>query len=445
MQGIAIIFISFVFVLGVMILVHEFGHFAAAKLFRVRVETFALGFGKRLIGFRKGETDYCIRALPFGGYVKMAGENPMDPRSGSADEFTSHPRWQRLIISLAGPFMNIVLSVALLTGVYIVGFPEPAFLGQKARVAYLVPGSPADKAGVMKGDTIVKIEGTENPTWEDMILKVSISPGHPVNFTVLRDGKLLPKSLVPEKSADGTGMPAGWSPYPPNVVGSVEPGMPAEKAGLKAGDIVVAVNGRQVNSPQEMIDELQQVKDTSVPVTFERNGIAQTVALTPVLDKNEKGQPVYRIGTRSGEPTQIRKLAFFPALEKSFQENRRYSLLVFDLVKKMLRKEVSIRTMSGPIDIARASGEAASQPGWTPLLFLMAIISLQLGIFNLFPIPILDGGVILMLLIEGLMRRDISVQIKERVYQVAFVFLVLFAAVVIYNDILKALAGHRLP
>ena len=440
MEGFLIAFVSVVFVLGVLILVHEFGHFAAAKLFGVRVETFSLGFGKRLVGFRRGETDYRISALPFGGYVKMTGETPMDSRTGAPEEFMSHPRWQRLIIAFAGPIMNIGLAIGLLTVVYMVHYERPAYLDQRAKIGYVIPNSPADRGGVKTGDIIAKVNGIENPTWEDVLLRTMISPGTPVKLEVLRDHQVISTAVVPEKNSDEQASSPGWIPDESNVVTSLDPKMPAVKAGVKIGDVIAAVNGIPVRSTPAMVAILQQTKDAPVELTVLRNGEELKITVTPEL-KNDNGDSRYRIGMAS-EPRLINtRLPFAEALQKSLSENRSFSFLVFDLVNKLLHKQVSIKTMSSPIGIAQASGEAAREPGWTPLMKLMAIISLQLGIFNLFPIPILDGGMIVMLLIEGLMRRDISMRFKERAYQVAFVFLMLFAAVVIYNDIMKTLPG----
>jgi len=184
-------------VLGFMILIHEFGHFAAAKYFGVRVEQFAIGFGKRLIGFRRGGTDYRINALPLGGYVKMSGENPMDDRTGDPGEFLSHPRWQRFIIALAGPFMNVMLAIALLTGVYMVHFAYPADLDERAVVGWVNPDTPADKAGIQRGDTIIRVDDVQNPDWEQLEVKAALSPNQPLNFAILRDGKVMDKTLTP--------------------------------------------------------------------------------------------------------------------------------------------------------------------------------------------------------------------------------------------------------
>src|SRR6516165_10227321 len=171
-------------VLGIMILIHEWGHYAAAKFFKVRVEVFSIGFGKRLLGFRRGETDYRISAIPLGGYVKMSGENPMDERTDDPGEFLSHPRWQRFVIAIAGPFMNVVLAVGLLTVVYMVHYEYPAFVDQPGVIAYVKPGSPAAQANLQIGDRITRIGGVENPTWEAIGLKVMLSPNEQLPITI---------------------------------------------------------------------------------------------------------------------------------------------------------------------------------------------------------------------------------------------------------------------
>ena len=432
-------------VLGIMILVHEFGHYAAAKYFGVRVDVFSLGFGKRLTGFHKNGTDYRISALPLGGYVKMAGENPLESRTGAPDEFMSHPRWQRFVIAVAGPAMNILLAIVLLTGVFMVHYEHPVFLDQPAVVGWVLENSPAANAGVQTGDRIVRIDGVQNPTWEDVMIKVMVSPKQPVDVALQRGNQIIEKELLPQPEGSEQYGTIGWVPDQPITVTELEPDMPATKAGLKLGDDLVAVNGTPMRSLFDVIHYLQQNGSKSVEVTAMRNGQAVKLTMTPV-QTSDGNQKTYRLGFRS-EPVHVDKLPFAQALNRSLEENKRYSLLIVDLVRKMLERKVSIKQMEGPIGIARASGDAARQPGWTPLLGLMAMISLNLGIFNLLPIPILDGGIILLLIIEGVMRRDISMRLKQRIYETAFVFLVLFFVVVIYNDLMKALPGlaQRLP
>jgi regulator of sigma E protease len=445
MESFLIAVASMVVVLGIMILVHEFGHYAAAKWFGVRVDVFSIGFGKRLTGFRRGGTDYRISALPLGGYVKMAGENPLESRSGAPDEFMSHPRWQRFVIAVAGPAMNILLAVVLLTGVFMVHYEHPVYLDQPAVVGWVMENSPAAKAGIEPGDRIVRIDGQQNPTWEDVVLKVIVISKGPADVAIQRGNEILEKQI--QLAAQGADQydNVGWLPDEPITVTYLEKDMPAAKAGLKLGDQVVAVNGTPMRSLISVIYYLRQNGTKPVDVTAVRNGQKIDLKIIPV-QVEDNGQTNYRLGFQS-RPVQIDKLPFARALNRSLEENRRYSLLIVDLVRKLIQHKASIKQMEGPIGIARASGDAARQPGWTPLLSLMAMISLNLGIFNLLPIPILDGGIILLLVIEALLRREISVRIKERIYQTAFVFLILFAAVVIYNDLMKALPGlaQRLP
>jgi regulator of sigma E protease len=431
-------------ILGFMILIHEFGHYAVAKLLGVRVEQFAIGFGKRLIGFRKGETDYRINAIPLGGYVKMSGENPMDERTGDPAEFMSHPRWHRFLIAIAGPFMNIVLAIVLLTCLYLVHFESPVYLDQPAVVGYVDPGSAAAKAGVQRGDRIIQIDGIHDPTWEQVGVRELLSPNQTLPFAVQREGRLIQGSVVPASVTSSEIGSAGWFPNEPVVVGDLEPNMPGAKVGLKERDKIVSMDGQPVPSIQVMIERLQQTKDKPVQLEVLRNGETLHFTATPVLANAASGEKHYRLGFKNSPETKVTSLSLPQAFSHSVADNKRYSVILLELVGKLVQRKVSLKTVSGPIGIAQQAGAAAQEKGWTPLLALTAAISLNLGIFNLLPIPIMDGGVILLLFIEGLMRRDISLRIKERIYQAAFVFLVLFAAMVIYNDIAKTIA-QRLP
>ena len=434
-------------VLGLMILIHEFGHFAVAKYFGVRVEVFSIGFGKRLFGFKKGETDYRISAIPLGGYVKMSGENPMDDRTGDPGEFLSHPRWQRFIIALAGPAMNIMLAVALLTGVYMVHYEYPAFLDEPAVVGWVHPNTPAEKAGIQKGDRIVRVEEIENPNWEQVDVKDALSPNQPLKFGIERDGKVMEKVLVPEPFGPNQYGSVGWAPQESSVTLTiVEPGMPAQKAGIKIGDRILTANGQEIPAVEALIQMLSHTKDQPLEMVVLRNGQKLTFTVKPTLDSGGAGQePAYRIGIAS-LPTKVIKLNFADAFKRSLSDNKKSSFLIMELLQKMVQRKVSMRQVDGPIGIGSAVGAAAREEGWTPLLLITAAISLNLGIMNLLPIPILDGGVILLLFIESLMQKEISLPIKERIYQAAFVFLVLFAVMVIYNDLVKTLPGlTRMP
>src|SRR5208282_3512165 len=434
-------------VLGFLILIHEFGHFAVAKYFGVKVEVFSIGFGKRLLGITKGETDYRISAIPLGGYVKMSGENPMDARSGDPGEFLSHPRWQRFLVAIAGPAMNIMLAVALLTGVYMVHYEYPAVVDEPTVVGWVNPDTPAQKAGIQIGDKIVRVDGIENPNWEQVDVKAALSPNQPLKFGIERDGQVMEKVLTPEPVGANQYGDIGWVPKEPSVtLTTVEPGMPAAKAGIKVGDQLLTANGQNIPAVQALIQMLKRTKDQPLEIVVLRNGQKKTFTVKPTLDSGQSGQePAYRIGVAS-LPTKVVKLNFSDALGRSLADNKKSSFLILELLQKMVQHKVSMRQVDGPIGIGSAVGAAAREKGWTPLLLITAAISLNLGIMNLLPIPILDGGVILLLFIEGLMQKEISLPIKERIYQAAFVFLVLFAVMVIYNDLVKTLPGlTRMP
>ena len=450
--------VSMIVVLGIMIVVHEFGHFAAAKYFKVRVEVFAIGFGKRLFGVNNGKftfgdmtpeiqdrsqrgiTDYRVSALPLGGYVKMAGENPMEARTGDAGEFMSHPRWQRLVIAFAGPFMNIVLAVVLLTAVFMVHYERPAYLEKAAVIGWVGENSPAERAGVQVGDRITRIDGINNPNWEDVLLHTAISPNVPLTVELQRGTETLKKTLTPEQVNADEGGTAGWFADEANTIFEIEPSMPAYKAGLQLGDTIVSIDKVSVRNTTTISRVLQQTKDRPVELRYVRNGQESSVIVKPELTDQE-GKSSYKIGVICSSPMVVEHLAVGAAFQRSVEQNKKNSMLIIEIVKRLLTKKASIKQMSGPITIARQSGEMARQSGWLPLLAFMSLISLNLGLFNLFPFPILDGGMILMLLVEGLMRRDISQPIKERIYQAAFVCLILFAGIVIFNDVMKALPG----
>ena len=434
--------IAVVGVLGFMILIHEFGHYAVAKWLGVRVEQFAIGFGKRLIGFRRGETDYRINAIPLGGYVKMSGENPMDQRTDDPREFMNQSRWNRFLIAIAGPTMNILLAIVLLTTVYMVHYEYPAVYDEAPVIGWVLKDTAAAKAGFEVGDRITRIDDVQDPNWEQVELKEALSPGQPLSVQINRDGKTLDKTIVPEATGvDQIGY-AGWAPKETTVtITDLVSGMPAEKAGLKEGDQIIAMDGKRVPALAAMVETLKITKDKPITITVLRDGQQKTFTVQPVLSDKW-----YRIGIGSMQ-MKVKTLPFADALKLSLHENRQNALLILELVKKMAQRKISMRSIEGPIRIGQAAGEAARRKGWTPLMSLTAAISLNLGIFNLLPIPILDGGVILFLAIEGLMRRDISMNIKERVYQAAFVFLVLFAVMVIYNDLMKTIPGlaDKLP
>jgi regulator of sigma E protease len=426
-------------VLGILVFVHEFGHYAVAKLCGVRVEVFSLGFGKRLWGFRRNGTDYRISLLPLGGYVKMAGENPLEARTGDPGEFTSHPRWQRFLVAIAGPAMNIVLAIVVFTGVYMFHHEYPAFSKRPVDIFFVPPNSAAEKAGIRAGDRIIEIDGVQNPNWDEALTEFALAPKQNVNVKIRRDGKIIETKVVPDVNGPDRIGDSGLTP--PETIGTLEPDYPAVRAGIQPNDVLLSVNGKPVHNTGEVLDSLQGAKDNPVELGVWRDGKQLTFTVKPEFGDTVDSQgKKYRLGFTV---MAVERLPFPEALKSAYADCKSNSLLIFKMVGKLISAKNSLRQMSGPIGITMISGEAAKQ-GFSYLMWVMALISLNLAIFNLLPIPILDGGLMLMLLIEGIMRREIKQEVKERVYQAAFVFLLLFAAVVIFNDVAKTLPGHGL-
>jgi regulator of sigma E protease len=426
-----------VIVLGIMILVHELGHFVAAKLFHVRVLTFSIGFGKRLFGYKYGDTDYRVSLLPLGGYVKMAGDDPSEVREGHPDEFLAKPRWQRFIIAIMGPSMNVLMAVVLLAGLYRFHYPKPAYMEQPARVGEVDPGSPAAQAGIEPGDLIVRLGSLQNPKWEDLRMKILMTAGETRPVEVQRDGGQLNLTLTPKATGPDQIGDAGLMPCIPGKIGEVAAGKPADRAGLKEGDRIIALDGRDIPCWQQLSATIQKTEGKPVSLLVERDGKQFQVSVTPYLGESGEGEK-WLIGVGYRSDVVVRQLPLGDAIATAVDDNVRNCLVTFDVLGRIITRRMSPKSLSGPIGIAQISGEAY-RAGIPELLMLVSFISLQLGIFNLLPIPILDGGMILVLLIEGLMRRDMSLEVKERFAQIGIVFLLLLAVFVTYNDILKTL------
>jgi len=424
--------------IGVMILIHELGHYWAARFFDVRVEAFSFGFGPRLFGFRKGETDFRFSAILFGGYVKMSGEQPGEDTTNDPRAFSSKPRWQRLIIAFAGPAMNIILAVGLLTGLFMVRFPRVANFDAPATIGYIEKGSAAEKAGLREGDRIAQIDGQVNPIWEDVALKELASAKKPITVGYVRDGQRYVTTVTPvldEKTGVGN---AGWDQQNDVEIAGVKQGSGAEKGGLKAGDEVVSVNGVPIHSTFRLHDQIRNSDGKPVQLVFHRNGHEMTTSVTPALAPDVDGTQRYMIGVELARRVVITKLSFPEALRESVRQNVKSATLIYQFLSGIVERRMSPKSLEGPIRIAQLSGEAARE-GPTAFFGLMTMVSLNLAIFNLLPIPILDGGLILMLLIEMFMRRDLSLQVKEAILKVGMVFLMMVVVFVLYNDISKIL------
>jgi regulator of sigma E protease len=425
--------------IGVMIMIHELGHFWAARYFDVKVDTFSFGFGPRLFGFRRGETDYRISALLFGGYVKMAGEQVTDENINDPRSFLAKPRWQRAIIAFAGPFMNIVLAIALLTGLFMVKYQKVADNDMQAVIGHVTPDSPAAKAGIQDGDRIVTLNGKRDPTWEDVELKQLSSAYQPMYLTIERNGQRIDTVVTPTLSErTGAGF-AGWDERGEIQLAAVEPGYPAEKAGLKKGDLLIAVNSQPIHSLIKFHEITEASGGKPLRIEFERNGQRQEVTVQPVYAKLD-GPAKWMIGVGPQQKLNLitTRLSLLAALRESLHENAKGAKLFGQVIRGIVERRMSAKSITGPIGIAQISGEAARE-GPSAFVMLMSMVSLQLAILNLLPIPIFDGATILMLFVEMAMQRDLSLSVKEAVFKVGFVFIMMLLAFVIYNDISKIL------
>jgi regulator of sigma E protease len=428
-QDILLSIVGFVIVLGFLIFAHESGHFFMAKLFRVRVLVFSFGFGKRLFGFRKGDTDYRVSLVPLGGYVRMAGDTPEENVAGSPDEFLSKPKWQRFLILFAGPFMNVFIAVSFIAIAAMVGFREPV---TKPVISAVEKGKAGAKAGLQPGDRLLKIKGEPIEDFADARMLISMNAGTPLEVVYDRGGALRKTTMTPDL-AEGEFSPvgrAGLSFGIDAVVGGTEPGSPAAAAGLREGDRIIRVNGQPVTTLDTFVVVADKVKTQPLALEVLRGSQHVKVTVAPSTD------PELALGRGISQPSRFIKHGLSGAVVYSVKQNWKMLRLTKDAVVRLFRPEGSVKELSGPVNIARLAGRVIQQ-GWMATILFMAMISLQLGVMNLLPIPVLDGGHIMILLIEGIARRDLSLRAKERIQQVGFAALATLMIVVIYNDVIS--------
>jgi regulator of sigma E protease len=425
-----------IFALGLIVVIHEFGHFIVARYFGVRVDVFSFGFGPRLLGIKRGVTDYRISALPFGGYVRMAGDNPSEERTGAPDEFLSKPRWQRALIAVAGPTMNCILAVAIYTVLFGGTSQQPIYSDKPVAVAYIHKDSPADKAGIQPGDTLVSINGSEDPTWDRARWETELSaPNVQIPVVIDRQGQTISTSVL------ATFDPFEMFGYPPEriVVDSVSANMPAWRAGLRPGDQIVSVDGLRMENFANFVQTVENNEDRPMDIGVLRGGHPESIHLRPVKkDLGDGFGPRWSVGmsrVMNPDPHTVYRGAL-DSIKFSTWYSARLCQQFMVIVGQLFVGKASPKEFLGPLGIVTISGRVARH-GIGNLSRLMALISLNLAVLNLLPIPILDGGHILMLTVEGLLRHDLSLKTKERFIQVGFVFILLIFAFVMYNDVLR--------
>ena len=423
--------LAFLFVLGVLVFVHELGHFMAARRLGVRVITFSLGFGPKILKFTRGDTEYCISIIPLGGYVKMAGENPDDPRSGKPDEFLSKTKWQRFQILIMGPVMNILLAVVVMAVVLAQGADVPAYQDEPPVVGMVGAGSPAEKVGIQRGDRILTVSGDDIDTWQDLFVAIGTRPDRDVPVTLLRNGQTVAVTVRPNPETRYEVGDIGVLPDVNPVVGAVVPGDPAERAGIRKGDTIVAVNGERVIFGRQLVTATSRSVGKPIDLTIKRDGQEQHISVTPE-QRGDRGM----IGITISEATKSFQPGPLEAVKLSVERNIEFGGLIFKTLGGLFVGETSPRQLMGPVAIAQLSGESA-EAGWIALFTLMASISLNLGLLNLMPVPVLDGGHILIMALEGVARRDFSMQVKEKFLLAGFVVLMMLMVTVIYNDLMR--------
>lgn len=426
-------FLTLLFVLGIIVLVHEFGHYVAARLMKIRVEVFSFGFGKRLFGKKIGATDFRVSLFPLGGYIRMAGDEEFDPEHPKPDEFMAKNRAQKIFTLLMGPFMNILLALLLIVIVNMGGVETDAYKLEKPVIGYIAKGSPAEKAGLLPGDILLAINNKKTTTWKEVEITVGTNPKENLKIDFLRQDRPLSTILnVISASSYEIGY-AGFYWQLPAEVGQIIKNYPAEKAGLRPGDLITAVDERPISNYFELADIIHQSAGKPLRLVYKRGDRILFSQLTPV-DENGRGL----IGFNVKIAATTVSYGFFAAIQNSFQESVRLTFLTINAFKKIIQRKISVKSFSGPMEIARVSQQALAS-GFSNFFMLIAFISLQLGIVNLFPIPGLDGGHLLIFTVEAIIRRDLNQKLKTVLIYIGFSFLITLMVFVILNDIAKTL------
>jgi regulator of sigma E protease len=438
--------LAFIFILGSAVVLHEFGHFIVAKLFKIRVETFSFGFGPRLFGKKWGQTDYRVSAIPLGGYVKLGGDESNAPLEGAGatdipphEMFNLRPRWQRILVALAGPVMNILTALAIPFALALMyGVPAtPAPV-----VSYVMHGGAAEAAGLQSGDRIVSFNGMDNPKWDTIRGDALLSPGQPLPLVIDRGGERLSLTIKPTPRTED-GETAGTLDFIPDygglpiVVREVTPNSPASEAGLQVGDRILAINGNKVKSAEQVTQYINEHKGEPLTITIEQNG--RTRDVTTQTRRLPDGRD--RLGFGPSEEIPFQRVSLSRSAAYAVQSNFEILRLTGKALGQLFAGERSVgNTLSGPVGIYKAASTSVERFGWGGLFSTLAFLSLNLGIFNLLPIPVLDGGAIFLLLVEAvlaLIGLSLSATVRDRIQQVGFVMVLLLMVFVITNDVIK--------
>ncbi|HVQ37646.1 MAG TPA: RIP metalloprotease RseP [Pyrinomonadaceae bacterium] len=437
--------LAFILILGAAVVIHEFGHFIVAKLFKIRVETFSVGFGPRLFGKKWGHTDYRVSAIPLGGYVKLGGDESNAPLEGEGatdippqEMFNLRPRWQRILVALAGPVMNMITALMIpLVGAMMYGVPvTPAPV-----VSYAPAGGAAQKAGLQPGDRVVAFNGTENPDWDTIRGDALLAHGQSLSIVVDRNGQRIPLTITPSTRTDQGETFGDLDLVPDNggypvVIRDVSKDGPAAEAGITVGDRVLAVNGQTVRSAEHITNFVREHRSQPITLTIERNGEKKDITATP-----RRLDGIERLGIGPADDFPLQRTSLGAAAAYALRTNLQILRLTGKALGQVFTGQRSPQdTFSGPVGIYNVAKTSVERYGWGGFFTTLAFLSLNLGVFNLLPIPVLDGGAIFLLLIEGLLAMvglKLSMRVRDRIQQVGFVMVLLLMVFVITNDLLK--------
>lgn len=443
--------LALIAVLGPAVVLHEFGHFIVAKLFKMRVETFSVGFGPRLFGRRWGTTDYRVSLIPLGGYVKLGGDESNAPIEGEGESnvpeherFDLRPRWQKFLVMVAGPVMNLLTAFVIVwIGALMTGIPATL---TSPEVTSVKAGGMAEQAGLRVGDRIVHFNGKDNPTWDRVRNDALISPEKPLPMIVERNGERVPLTITPIKMMqknDSIGE-IDFSPIPV-MVNTVLSGSAAEAAGLKPGDRLLAIDDKILQSEQDVKDAISAAKGAPMRLTVVRGDNAPPQEITAAVRKMPNGAE--QLGITYGMYEPLRESGLIEAAGYSVRRNVEVLRMTGNAIGQIFTGDRSAsESFSGPIGIAQAAKDAAVDSGWLGLVAMLGFLSLNLGVVNLLPIPVLDGGAIFLLFVEavlGWIGLKLTMTMRERIQQVGFVMLLLLMGFVITNDFVKLASGRR--